>query len=111
MSVLKRLDDNGVVLVTSTDVLGETLTVISRKLGKSMAREFYDSFVLGSAMKILLVGDMVQSEAINLFFRARSKKVSYIDCSSVVMMKQNKIELAFTFDRHFKQLGVKLVRG
>jgi len=37
-----------------------------------------------------------------------SKNISFIDCSSAVAMKRNKIKTIFSFDKDFKKLGVNL---
>ena len=92
---------------TSSDVIGESLTVISKKMGKSAAIEFLSK--IHAYAKEIFIDRYVHKEARDLFKRIKSKTISFIDCSSVVAMKRNKIKTIFSFDKDFKKLGVKLV--
>ena len=104
------LKKKNIKLYTSSDVIGETLTVLSRKLGKKVAGSFFDNY-LKSGVGEIFVDDIIHDEARKLFFKITSKNISFIDCSSAIAMKQSKIDVVFTFDKHFKSLGVKLIGG
>lgn len=39
----------------------------------------------------------------------RDKQWSFTDCTSYVVMKERKIKTAFSFDEHFREMGVKLL--
>jgi len=41
-----------------------------------------------------------------LYKRIKAKNISFIDCSSVVAMKRNRIKIIFSFDEDFRNLGV-----
>lgn len=95
-------------LYTSSDVIGETLTVLSKKLGKEKVNEFYNNFPkLG--IKEVFIDENIHNEARNFFAKVKSKNISFIDCSSVIAMKRNKIDVIFSFDEDFKRMGVKLL--
>lgn len=102
------LKKNSIQLYTSSDVIGETLTVMSKKLGKAIAADWFNDYKK-SEVKEIFVDEDIHEEARNLFFQVRSKNISFIDCSSAVAMKKNKINVIFTFDEHFKKLGVRLL--
>jgi len=106
--LLDKLEKIGVQLYTSSDVIGESLTVISKKLDKRAAEVFYKNYLSGYMLEIF-IDESMHIEARNLFLKTRSKNVSFIDCSSVVVMKKEDIKAAFTFDKHFRSLGVKLL--
>lgn len=103
-----KLEELGVDVYTSSDVIGETLTVISRKIGKKNSTEFIKKIVQ-SNVNIIFINEFLHKETIRFFKTVKSKNISFIDCSSVVAMKRKKIDVAFTFDKHFKKMGVKLL--
>mgnify|MGYP001559016432 CR=1 FL=1 len=102
-----ELSRRRVKLFTSSDVLGETLTVLSRKLGKAVCNDWYQDFQ-GSGLTEIFIDKYLHQETREFFRRVKSKNISFIDCSSVVAMKRHKIKTIFSFDQDFKSLGVKL---
>lgn len=104
----QRLDDRGVKLFTSSDILGETLTVLSKKLGKAVCNDWYRDFQISDVSEIF-IDKFLHKESRDLFRRIKSKNISFIDCSSAVAMRRHKIKTIFSFDKDFKKLGVKLV--
>ena len=95
-------------LYTSSDIIGETLTVLSKKLGKEKVNEFYNNFSkLG--IKEIFINESLHNETRKFFAKVKSKNISFIDCSSVIAMKRNKIKYIFSFDEDFRSMGVKLL--
>ena len=108
VKILDEIQEKNISLFTSSYVIGETLTLISLRLGKRQAIEFVEQVeVLAEEIFITRENHM---STINLFLKQKSKNISFIDCSSVVVMKENGIKYAFTFDKHFEKLGVKLLK-
>jgi len=103
-----KLEKLKVNVFTSSDVIGETLTVISRKIGKKESTQFYENFKKSKVDEIF-ISESIHQETIKFFVRIKSKNISFIDCSSVIAMKRNKISVIFSFDQDFKKLGVKLL--
>jgi len=93
---------------TSSEVIGETLTVLSHKLGKEIARLFMKKYKNNKMVEIFIDENMYKDTE-DLFLRNKSKNISFIDCSSVIAMRRTKIKAIFSFDEDFKNLGVKLV--
>lgn len=108
LKISEYLSKNKVRLATSSDVIGETLTVISKKLGKKIAIDWYKDFK-NSSIREIFIDDKIHSETRKFFAKIKSKNISFIDCSSVVAMKRNKIKYIFSFDEDFRGLGVKLL--
>ena len=102
-----ELSRRRVKLFTSSDVLGETLTVLSRKLGKAVCSDWYQDFQ-GSGLTEIFIDKYLHQETREFFRRVKSKNISFIDGSSVVAMKRHKIKTIFSFDQDFEILGVKL---
>lgn len=102
------IEKNSIQLFTSSDVIGETVTLLSRKLGKEIAKDWFYDYQKSGIVEIF-IDSGIHAKARDLFFSTKSKNITFIDCSCVIAMKKNKIEYAFTFDKHFKKLGAKLL--
>lgn len=107
VSILKSILNKGVTMYTSSDVIGESLTVISRKTGKIKAKDFLTE--VQKMANVIFVDEITHKETQKYFFRVKSKNISFIDCSNVITMKRNKIKYIFSFDEDFRTLGVKLL--
>ncbi len=97
-------------LITSSDIVGETLTVISKKLGKTAAKNFI-AWYQTSAITEIFITPQIHLAAQKIFFSLKSKNVSFIDCTSIAAMKQAKLSLVFTFDQHFQTAGITLAEA
>ena len=109
IKLAQKLDKLRVRLFTSSDVMGETLTVLSKKLGKAVCNDWYRDFQKSSLNEIF-IDKYLHQETREFFKRVKSKNISFIDCSSVVAMKRHKIKTIFSFDQDFKKLGVQLAK-
>lgn len=108
LKISEYLSKNKIRWATSSDVIGETLTVISKKLGKEIAMDWYKDFK-NSSIREIFIDDKIHNETRKFFAKIKSKNISFIDCSSVVAMKRNKIKYIFSFDEDFRGLSVKLL--
>ncbi len=100
-----KLQELNAQLYTSSEIIGEALTVIARKLGKSQALQFYRGY-LKSGIEEIFISARLNESTKKLFFTVKSKNISYIDCSNVIAMENAKIKSIFAFDQDFKKLGV-----
>lgn len=107
VSLAKILHAQKAQLYTSSDVIGEALTVIARKLGKKAALVYYKNYIKSGVIEVF-IDKYLHEETREFFLQLKQKNISFIDCSSVVAMKKEKINTIFTFDGDFKVLGVEL---
>jgi len=103
----EALKSDNTKFMTSSDVIAESLTVISKKLGKKSAIDFLDGIEVFA--KEIFIDENLHRETRKFFRRIKSKNISFVDCSSVIAMKRNNIKYIFSFDEDFKKLGVKLL--
>lgn len=108
IKISKYLDKNKLKWCTSSDIIGETLTVLSKKLGKTICVDWYKDFK-NSSIEEIFIDEKLHKETRSFFKRVKSKSTSFIDCSSIIAMKRNKIKYIFSFDEDFKKLGIKLL--
>lgn len=106
VSLYKELKLKKTKFLTSSDVIGETVTILARKLGKQSALDFLKT--VNSLTQEIFIDAFLHKESRDLFKRIKSKNISFIDCSSVVAMKRHKIKIIFSLDQDFKKLGVEL---
>jgi hypothetical protein len=99
----------GGVLVTTDYVMDETLTLIRKRLGLAAAATWWQQLDASTRVRWEWVGMARVEKARELFFRFRDKDYSFTDCTSFVVMKELKLKQALTTDRHFAQMGFKMV--
>lgn len=108
LKISEYISKNKIKWATSSDVIGETLTVISKKLGKEIAIDWYKDFK-NSSIREIFIDEATHRETRKFFTKVKSKNISFIDCSNVIAMKRNKIKHIFSFDEYFRKMGVELL--
>ncbi len=99
----------GGVFVSSDFVMDETLTLLRTRLGIDAAEAWW-SQVEGSGRLLWEWVDTLRAEkARRWFFRWRDKSFSFTDCTSFAVMKERRLRVALTSDRHFIQAGFEIV--
>ncbi len=101
-----RLQDTQ--LVTSNFIIAESITVISQKASHQDAIEFYEQDL--AAVEIVSISEELEDKAFEIFKKLTSKNVSFVDCISFALMREQKIKTTFTFDEHFRQQGFKVLK-
>ena len=93
---------------TTDYVLDETLTFIECLLGAhELAVKVGEALQASPYTTLIMVDKEVFSEAWAIFKGSRG--ISFTDCTSFVVMKKHDIARAFTFDRHFREVGFQLI--
>lgn len=98
------LESNGLILTTDY-VIDETLTVLRIRLGLRAARAWWRQMEASQCLRIEWMNAERAERARALFFRFRDKAYSFTDCCSFVVMKEQRIQTAWTLDNHFRQAG------
>jgi uncharacterized protein len=102
--IAAEIEQAGQVLVTTDYVLDETFTLLRSALGHGPAVRFGRT-IHNSELQVIQIDELLQREAWTLFERYSDKSFSFTDCTSFAVMRQTGITVAFTFDRHFQQMG------
>jgi len=101
--------EQGGVLVTTDYVIDETLTLLRKRFGLTVAQAWWERVEGSPRLRWEWVGMARAEKARDLFFRFRDKDYSFTDCTSFVVMKELKLKQALTADRHFTQMGFQVV--
>ncbi len=101
----KRLGEQGERCFTSNLILAETFTLLARRAGYAFAGQRARN-LLGSGLLVVLRPDQAADvAALSFFEKYADQQVSFTDCVSFVLMRNNKLKRVFTFDRHFRAAG------
>lgn len=105
---IKKLVTNN-NFVTTNLVIHETLMLLSRKISKTAAIKFLDMIYSQDNIKIIENEDSIEQKAYRIFKKYTDQDFSITDCLSFVVMKENRIKKAFTFDKHFKTMKFTVI--
>jgi predicted nucleic acid-binding protein len=112
-SVDRELEAMGYAATTSDNVLDETLTLLHVVAGSRAALDFLNLFearLAGEDLMLLEVNSERRNRAVTLFRRLAPKvpRISFTDCTSLSLMQELGIKLAFTADAHFRAAGLEI---
>ncbi len=104
----KLFEDSSTVIVTSTQIFSETVTLLSQRVSKLAAIDFWND---SKAMEITYLSKEVFQEALNIFKETKTKNISFADCTTIAICRKRKykIDALFSFDKHFEVPGIKLL--
>lgn len=108
LKLSKLVKDWKTEVLTSSFAIGEAITVISQKVGLDKAVAFGINAYKGELI-ILDASRLQQLQALKRFSQQRSKNVRFTDFVNMVLMDELKVETIFSFDRHYKKEGYKLL--
>lgn len=93
-------------LVTHSYVIVETAALVHHRLGTRAVREFFDGLV--PAIDVTYVAAELHARAVAAYLGGLNRRVSFADRVSFQMMRDERIERAFAFDRDFRTEGFSL---
>jgi predicted nucleic acid-binding protein len=97
------LVENDVPVITSNYIVVETTALLQSRLGFEAARLWKkDIFIISDT---LWIDEKIQILAFELWMSLGRRKISLVDCSSFIIMRNNGIDHFFGFDSHFEDQG------
>jgi predicted nucleic acid-binding protein len=99
--------DRGDYLKTSNYVTVETLALLQNRLGFEAADLWYRD-VLG-IVETFWIDKVLHNLAIEIWFSLGRRKLSLVDCTSFVIMRQDKMKKVFGYDKHFTDQGFEIL--
>ena len=105
LRVMNELRQGSRSFVTSTDVMGETLSLLRRWAGYAVARVAGEELWRSFEVDVVTVDDGDRRKAWELFLLYRIPKLSFVDCTSAALMRRLGLREIFTFDEDFRSLG------
>src|SRR5947208_6820143 len=101
--------EQGGHLVTTDYVIDETLALLRFRIGLDAAEEWWHTIAISARVRHERVDAERAERARTIFFRYRDKDFSFTDCTSFAVMRELRLRIALTTDRHFRQAGFELL--
>jgi len=108
VSKITKVRQQKIQLVTSEYVFDESVTIIRYRISHRAAVAFGDALISSNVASIEDITNEERLKAWVLFKKYRDKDLSFADCTSFALMVKLKLQKAFSFDNHFKQVGFEL---
>jgi len=99
-----KLLESGDPLVTTNYVAIECCALAQRRLGLKAVRAIQDHVL--PIMAFRWIDESIHAMAMNVLLASNRTKLSLVDCTSFLVMKQMELRTAFAFDRHIEQEGL-----
>lgn len=107
-SLIKKFTKEHTIIVTSNDVIDETVTnfiYLKPKIAQKFI-ELINKSVQTENLIQLWVDEQIQQEAFGLVRKFSEHKLSLTDVTSIVLMKRFGIEQIISLDSDFKKVGI-----
>ena len=106
VKIHNRLISSNSALILPNFILSETHTILNKRLGPKVARDFLNAALQDFEIERVTLEDEWSAHAM-LQNTSRSKNLSYFDAAAVAMAQRLGIHNVFSFDRHFFLMGLK----
>lgn len=93
-------------IITSSFVLVETTALLQRRVGLESIYDFQTKVF--PLFDVIWVDAGWYQKAVQRFIITKDKRISLVDCLSFVIMEALEIQTAFSFDKHFEEMGFSL---
>lgn len=100
-----ELDSKKVKLVISNFIFLEVVTVLSQRVSRSFAQQGGKNLLADKNIEIIHVNELLHQQTWSIFQEVQEKDVSFVDCSTIAVMRAENISTVLTFDQtDFKRL-------
>lgn len=106
-----NLTETKAALFTSVPVVLETFTFLDRRGSRDLAMRWKASLQDVRTLNILECTETTLRSAWHELDRREFHKLSLVDATSFVLMRKNRLRVAFAFDTHFAIAGFNFVQG
>jgi uncharacterized protein len=96
-------------LFTSNYILVETTALLQHRFGIEALRLFQNN--IQPVIEIVWIDESIHKQGMGILLAANRRALSLVDCTSFEVMRQLRLENAFTFDPHFSEQGFTLLPG
>lgn len=109
----RAVEERGLVAVTSDYVLDEALTLAQARAGAAVSLALLDVLVQQIDGEVLMLVEITRARrdrAVRLFRKLApdTPRLSFTDCTSMAVMNELGIEVAFTADAHFHEGAARM---
>ena len=94
-------------LLTSSYVLVETIALLQRRIGLLAVQDFQTR--IAPLLEFVWVDTNWHDRAMQRLVMSNRRDLSLVACLSFVIIEVQEIKLAFAFDKHFEEQGIKTI--
>jgi len=105
----RELVQNKTHFIASDFVIAEFCNAFSRIKFRATAVQMVNSLYQSSAWTIISVNDNLMNKSFALFSQMQDKEWGLVDCSSIIIAREHKLDVVFTADKHFEQAGFEIL--
>ena len=102
-SIWKRIIEESFLLCTSNYIVVETLALLQSRLGFNAVCAFHNDIM--GLVQVLWIDEQIHETAQQIHMSVHRRGLSFVDCSSFVLMRKKAIQKVFCFDRDFEHEG------
>jgi len=96
-------------ILTSNHVVDEFATLLGRQAGFIEAANRVADLYASPTIDILFSTREDELDAVRLMKKFADQQIGFTDCVSFAIMRRQRIATAFTFDRHFRDAGFRII--
>lgn len=97
------------LFVTSDFVIDETVTNLSKSHGARNAIGFIRAIMASRLYRVYYVDAAMLATSLDFLSKYADKGISCTDATTLAFVRTQKIPRVFSFDVHFKKLGLKVI--
>lgn len=95
-------------LVTSNVVLHEAVVHLENRVGRKAAERAAVHILNPLLVELIVISKETENKSLAKY-QGGSKKISFVDWTNFVLMKEHNIKKIFAFDEDFKKMGLGVV--
>ena len=103
----RDLLQQGVYLTCNNYILVETFALLGHRFGLEAVLLFQIDVM--PIVEVIWVDEALHNRALSALLATDRRRVSLVDCTSFETMRHLGLSRAFTFDRHFAELGFEVI--
>ncbi|MBN1993140.1 MAG: type II toxin-antitoxin system VapC family toxin [Anaerolineae bacterium] len=96
-------------LLVSNHIFDEAMTTVKARLGMQVALQLGIRLRNSRFVEMVVFSTAEEQETWRIFSRYTDKGWSYTDCACLALAQQRNIQQAFSFDHHFRQMGLTIL--
>lgn len=105
----QELVKNQTQFISSDFVIAEFCNAFSRVKFRSTAVQMVNSIYQSKAWTVISINEDLMTKSLALFTQMQDKEWGLVDCSSIILARENQLDRIFTADKHFEQAGFEIL--
>jgi predicted nucleic acid-binding protein len=96
-------------MITTNYILDELVTLLRGRVSHDETIQIGETIRKSPNIRIIWILEALEAASWKLFKEHHDKTYSFTDCTSFVVMRSLGMNIAFSYDSHFKQAGFQII--